>query len=150
MNTLNTLFAIDFDDTLNRTEKISGQPYNPILDVVNFCKDKNFIILTARRDTESNRKYISGFLKSHDLPYVKIYFTDNEAKAPVMEMLLSHSDTEKIVLIDDNDEQRAGVLRSKNENLICFHPDEIINVANRIERTSKIKKIFNKVSKRFF
>ena len=144
------LFAIDFDDTLNRTEKIEGEPYNPIMDVVKFCKGKNFIVLTARRDSESNRKYISGFLKEHKLPYVKIYFTDSDPKAPVMEALLEHSEVSKVILIDDNDEQRSGVLRSENPNLLCFHPDEVNSLSDKIERRSSIKKIFNKISKKFF
>lgn len=144
---MNILYAIDFDDTLNFTEKIEGHDYNPNYDVISFCKGKNFIVLTARKETQSNIIYISNFLKNHGLPSVDLHFTDKGLKGPVMDMMLTHSDIDKVILIDDNQEQRNSVLVNKNKNLLCFHPSEIFSIDSRIERTSKIKETFNKISK---
>lgn len=144
---MNILYAIDFDDTLNFTKKIEGRDYNPNHDVISFCKGKKFIILTARKETEPNIIYISNFLKEHGLPHVDIHFTDKGLKGPVIDMMLTHSDIDKVVLIDDNQEQRASVLANENKNLLCFHPSEVFSIESRIKRAYKIKEAFNKISK---
>ncbi len=144
---MNILYAIDFDDTLNFAKKIEGHDYNPNHDVISFCKGKNFIVLTARKETESNIIYISNFLRDYGLPRVDIHFTDKGLKGPVIDMMLTHSDVDKVILVDDNQEQRNSVLAIENKNLLCFHPSEVFSIGSRIERTSKIKETFNKISK---
>jgi hypothetical protein len=137
---MRTLYTIDFDDTLNSTDKSNEKDYNPIFSTVDFCKDKDFVILTARKDTESNRRYISGFLKEVGLPYVKMYFTDRGPKGPVAKMFLDHSDIDKVILIDDNEEQRMSV---KAEGMEAFHPMNIKQASNRM---LYIKDMYLKVS----
>jgi hypothetical protein len=144
---LSILYAIDFDDTLNSTEKISGEDYNPIMSTVSFCKGKNFVILTARRDTESNRKYVAGFLKKHSLPYVDMHFTGGALKGPVTETLLSHSEVSMVILIDDNKEQRGSVTSIGNPNLKAYHPNELSSI-DTMERKSILKDMFKKVSRK--
>ena len=68
-----------------------------------------------------------------------MYFTGGEMKAPVMDMLCSHSDVDKVVLVDDNEEQRMSVISHENKNLICFHPDDENKNIEKIYRASKIK-----------
>lgn len=138
---MNTLYAIDFDDTLNYTQKIKGYDFNPNMPVVNFCKDKNFVIVTARRDSESNRKYIAGFLKAHSLPYVDMYFTNGLEKAETLKALIEHSDVDEIILIDDNESQRMSIDNIMNKNISAIHPLDVSN------RKVALFNFFNKTSK---
>ena len=57
------LYAIDFDETLNKSSL--DKVYNPNYKLISFLRDKAFFILTARDDVEYNRQYIDDFLKSN-------------------------------------------------------------------------------------
>ena len=152
---MSILYCIDFDDTLNRSYNHDEDGYNPIYDVVNFCLNRKCVILTARRYTPSNMKYIKNFLSkvSLDIVDADIHFTDKGDKGPVMTSLMDRYGAKKAILIDDNEMQRRSVVKENLrinktpdfDPLEAYHPSDISLIDNRVE---KIAKLFSLATKR--
>ena len=109
------LYAIDFDDTLNYTKK-TDQVYNPNHGLISFLQDKDFVILTARRGSDSNLAFIKNFTKEFAINPVGILFSNDGPKGPILK------DIGASILIDDNEEQRIS---SSDYGIKAIHPDDL-------------------------
>ena len=115
------LYAIDFDETLNKSSL--NKIFDPNYKLISFLRDKSFFVLTARDDTEYNREYINNFLKSNLLFPEKILFSNRELKGP---MLKSEGAD---MLIDDKQEQRQS---AEEHGVRAIHPDDLDNILEDI------------------
>ena len=99
------MIAIDFDETLNFSKKGKGD-FVPNYDLIEILKNKEFSVLTARSETEKNKRYVSLFLEkyfpekySDDLGGINIFYTNGEPKGSYMK------ENGFSVLVDDKDYQ---------------------------------------------
>lgn len=127
------LYAIDFDDTLNYTEK-TDKVYSPNYGLISFLQNKKFVILTARVQTSSNLNFIKTFVEEVGLNPVDILFSNDGPKGPILKAIGAS------VLIDDNEEQRRS---SIDYGVKAIHPDSLR------EKSARFNRIFylNKLSK---
>jgi len=109
------LYAIDFDDTLNSTER-TDQVYSPNYGLISFLQDKDFVILTARMGTDSNLTFIKNFVKEMAINPIDILFSNDKPKGPILERIGAS------ILIDDNEEQRES---SRDYGIEAIHPDDL-------------------------
>lgn len=140
------MIAVDFDKTLS-LDNVGATPNQPLID---FLKDKQFDVVTARRDHSYNRGVVYGFLKKNGLRASNVYFIgrkDKDNPQNLKGVFLKQIGAQ--ILIDDLEEQR----RSAEENGIrAFHPESQIqelteyylSISN--DRFSSIKNIFFKYS----
>ena len=140
------MIAVDFDKTLS-LDNVGATPNQPLID---FLKDKEFDVVTARRDHSYNRGVVYGFLKKNGLRAANVYFIgrkDKDNPQNLKGVFLKQIGAQ--ILIDDLEEQR----KSAEENGIrAFHPESQIqelteyylSISN--DRFSSIKNIFFKYS----
>lgn len=120
------MHAIDFDDTLNFVK--GNLPNYALLDYLNNLEEP-FVILTARRNTESNLKYIQKFCEDNNIYPEDIYFTDGKLKGDKLKELNID------IFIDNDSDQLASCMQ--NDEISCLHPDDILNI-----KTARKKKAF--------
>lgn len=125
------LYAIDFDDTLNYTEK-TDKVYNPNYGLISFLQDKNFVILTARMKTSSNLNFIKAFTEEVGLNPGDILFSNDGPKGPILNAIGAS------ILIDDNEEQRAS---SVDYGVKAIHPDDLRKKSARFNRIFYLNKV---------
>ena len=123
------MHAIDFDDTLNFVK--GNLPNYALIDYLTNLNEP-FVILTARRNTESNLKYIQKFCEDNEIYPEDIYFTDGKLKGDKLKELNIE------IFIDNDPDQLASCM--ENEMISCLHPDDILNIktAGKKKRDPKV------------
>ena len=111
--------CVDFDDTLNFESFDYTKDYMPNHVVLNFLKDKDFYIVTARTDNKPNRSYVDGFCDKFDLNPIDVYYTNGRLKGDLL------VDLECDFFIDDNLRQLNS---AKANDISAVHPDDLLTV----------------------
>lgn len=140
------MIAVDFDKTLS-LDNIGATPNQALID---FLKDKDFDVVTARRDHSYNRGVVYGFLKKNGLRARNVYFIGRKDKSNPKNLkgvFLKQIGAQ--IFIDDLEEQRIS---AEENGVRSFHPEsqieELKDYYNSISnnRFSAIKNIFLKYS----
>lgn len=140
------MIAVDFDKTLS-LDNIGATPNQALID---FLKDKDFDVVTARRDHSYNRKVVFGFLKKNGLRARNVYFIGRKDKSNPKNLkgvFLKQIGAQ--IFVDDLEEQRIS---AEENGVRSFHPEsqieELKDYYNSISnnRFSAIKNIFLKYS----
>ena len=138
MNNQETIFGIDFDETLN----LENKKFKPNVKLIQFLKNSPnliFYIVTARNDTDSNRRYINEFCKEYNLFPENIFFTNQALKGDLLKKLNVK------YFIDDNEEQLASAM---NNDIQSFHPNDLYSFLKefREEGLNNLNKLAKKKS----
>jgi hypothetical protein len=140
------MIAVDFDKTLS-LDNIGATPNQALID---FLKDKDFDVVTARRDHSYNRGVVFGFLKKNGLRARNVYFIGRKDKSNPKNLkgvFLKQIGAQ--IFVDDLEEQRIS---AEENGVRSFHPEsqieELKDYYNSISnnRFSAIKNIFLKYS----
>lgn len=140
------MIAVDFDKTLS-LDNIGATPNQALID---FLKDKDFDVVTARRDHSYNRGVVYGFLKKNGLRARNVYFIGRKDKSNPKNLkgvFLKQIGAQ--IFVDDLEEQRIS---AEENGVRSFHPEsqieELKDYYNSISnnRFSAIKNIFLKYS----
>jgi 5'(3')-deoxyribonucleotidase len=88
------IVSFDFDDTLTKAfvDKQGEVQYGPRMDYIQKLKDygnkgHTIYIVTARNDVPRNHSVLNNFIKEHQLPVSKIFFTSHMPKGQILAKL---------------------------------------------------------------